>query len=152
MVSRTKKPKTCACAPTAAVILLNASHVGGYGLLVIRLLPSAGVPSQAKLTWLKSGGICWCLLKLSTGLTASTSPHQHHVNVKESDHQPLYSSSDIQISPITNAGLICLLLIMVKSCLWAASPILRMRGNKRYITLTDESQNATLTLRMSDRS
>jgi hypothetical protein len=48
--------------------------------------------------------------------------------------------------------LICLLLIMVKSCLWAASPILKMRGNKRYITLTDESQNATLTPRMSDRS
>ena len=78
--------------------------------------------------------------------------HQHHVNVKESGQQPLYTSPDIQLFPITNAGLICLLLIMVKSCLWAASPILKMHGNKRYITLTDESQNATLTLRMSDRS
>ena len=34
----------------------------------------------------------------------------------------------------------------------AAPTILKMRGNKRYITLTDESQNATLTFRMSDRS
>jgi len=34
----------------------------------------------------------------------------------------------------------------------AAPTVLKMRGNKRYITLTDESQNATLTLRMSDRS
>jgi hypothetical protein len=41
---------------------------------------------------------------------------------------------------------------MVKSCLWVASPTLKMRGNKHYITLTDESQNATLTPRMSDRS
>ena len=82
----------------------------------------------------------------------STSPHQHHVNVKESDQQPLYSSPDIQLFPITSAGLIRLLLTMVKSCLWATSPILKMRGNKRYITLTDESQNATLTLWMSDRS
>jgi hypothetical protein len=64
----------------------------------------------------------------------------------------LYSSSDIQLFLITNAGLICLLLIMVKSCLWVAPTILKMHGNKRYITLTDESQNATLTFRMSDRS
>ena len=152
MESRTKKPKTCACVPTAVVILPNASHVSGYGLLVIRLLLGAGVPSQAKLTSQQSGGVCWCLLKLSTSLIASTSPHQQHVNVKESDQQLLYSSPDIQLFPITNAGLICLLLIMVKSCLRAASPILKMRGNKRYITLTDESQNATLTPRMSDRS
>ena len=34
----------------------------------------------------------------------------------------------------------------------AAPTILKMRGNKRYITLTDEPQNATLTFRMSDRS
>ena len=152
MESRTKKPKTYSCVPTAEVMLLNASHFGGYGLLVIRPLSRADVPSQAKLTWLKSGGVCWCLLKLSTGLTASKSPHQLHFNVKESDQQLLYSSPDIQLFPITNAGLICLLLIMVESCLWTASTILKMRGNKRYITLTDESQNATLTLRMSDRS
>ena len=81
-----------------------------------------------------------------------TSPHQHHVNIKESEQQLLCSSPDIQLFPITIAGLIFLLLIMVKSCLWAASPVLIMRGNKRYITLTDESQNATLTLRLSDRS
>ena len=34
----------------------------------------------------------------------------------------------------------------------AASLLLKMRVNKRYITLTDESQNATLTLRISDRA
>jgi len=152
MESRTKKPKTCACVPTAVVILPNASHVSGYGLLVIRLLLGAGVPSQAKLTSPQSGGVCWCLLKLSNGFTASTSPQQHYVNGKESNQQLLYSPPDIQLFPITIAGLIFLLLIMVKSWLWVASPVLKMRGNKRYITLTDESQNATLTLRMSDRS
>ena len=53
--------------------------------------------------------------------------------------------------PIINAGLICLLLIMVNSLAWVISPISKMRGNNAYIALTDESQNATLTHRSIDR-
>jgi hypothetical protein len=75
----------------------------------------------------------------------------HRVNVKESEQQHLCFSPDIQISLIINAGLLCLLLIMVNSLAWAGSPISKMRGNNAYITLTDESQNATLTHRLLDR-
>ena len=39
MESRTKKPKTYACVPTAVVIFLSASLVGGYGLLTQIVAP-----------------------------------------------------------------------------------------------------------------
>ena len=109
MVSRTKKTKDMRVRADsrghfAERIACRWLRLAGYQIVARRWRAVTG-----KIDLIAKQRRCWCLLKLSSGLTASTSPHQHHINVKESDQQLLYSSPDIQPFPITNAGLICLL-------------------------------------------